>query len=377
MNQFPFKQVKPCILDLIPYQPGKPVSECKRELGLQHFIKLASNENPYGTSPLVKQALQSALAHISDYPDANGYALRKILAERAGLAMDQVILGNGSEELLRLTIDTFVMPDDEVMIGECSFMGYEMLAKAAGAALVKVPMPTWQLDLDVFTQLVSHKTKMIILANPNNPTGTYFNEAAFLKFMQQVPAHVLVICDEAYYEYMQHADYPQTHCLLSEFRNLIIMRTFSKGYGLAGMRVGYAFAHEDLIALVNRLRQPFNVNSLAQTAALAALEDQAFLNTAIKANHQVRSKFCRGLDALGIQYIPSETNFVMFKASMDGTQLYTSLLQRGIIIRPLKPYYALQNYVRASIGLEPDMQFLLDQLKDILQIEVPATNFTE
>tara|TARA_R110002110_G_scaffold400317_2_gene616680 strand:+ start:34923 stop:36038 length:1116 start_codon:yes stop_codon:yes gene_type:complete len=363
--------VNPCIFDVNPYQPGKNLNECKREYGLTHFVKLASNENPLGPSPNVMQAIHDAISQIADYPDSHCYELRKALSEHYQLAFDQFIIGNGSEEILKMLLETFVMSGQEVIFGQYAFMAYDILAKSVGASIKKIPMPNWTLDLDQVLGAITPKTKMILLANPNNPTGTYIPEKEFRSFMQRVPSNVLVISDEAYYEYVQKADYPQTHSWLDQFPNLVITRTFSKAYGMAGMRVGYAMAHEDLVAIVNRIRQPFNVNHLAQVAALAAIKDQAFLQYSVEMNNKHREGLVQGLAELGIPYIPSQANFVMLHVKTDGMVLYENLLRMGVIIRPLK-FFQLNHYVRVSVGLEEENKCFLNALNQALPKEQVA-----
>lgn len=365
------KQANPCLYDIHPYQPGKPVSEFQREYDINKVIKLASNENPLGPSSKVTQAVSAVLPELSLYPDCHGYELRKALGEEYRLAIDNVILGNGSEEILRMILQAFIIPGQEVIIGQYSFMGYEILAKSVGAHVSKAVMPKWEINFKEIFKMISPKTKMIILANPNNPTGTYFNKQEFQAFLEKLPASIIVVCDEAYYEYIRKDDYPITHEWLAKYPNLIITRTFSKAYGLAGLRVGYALAHEDVIALLNRIRQPFNVNTLAQVGALAALKDKEYLEYSVSMNQKHREQMCHGLSDLGISYIPSECNFVMMHVRTDGYALYEELLKRGIIIRPLR-FYRLQHYIRVSVGLDVENQYFLSELKAILAKEKVA-----
>ena len=365
------KLANPCVFDIHPYQPGKPVSECQREFGLTHFIKLASNENPLGASPKVIQAIQQALTTIAHYPDSQAFDLRKLLCEKYQIAFDNVLIGNGSEEILQMLLQVFIVPGQEVIFGQYSFMGYEILSKSVGAQVTKVVMPNWKIDFNEILKVISPKTKMILLANPNNPTGTYFNQDEFKQFLNQLPANVLVVCDEAYYEYIKKEDYPQTHQWINDYPNLIVTRTFSKAYGMAGLRVGYAIANEDIIALVNRIRQPFNANTLGQVAAVAALNDQAFMENSVKLNELHRTRLCEGLTELGIDYIPSEANFLMIHVKTDGYALYETLLRMGVIIRPMR-YYQLQHYIRVSVGLEEENKCFLNALKEALMKEKVA-----
>lgn len=371
MSQSLLSLANPSVFDIHPYLPAKLTHACQRETRASTVIKLASNENPLGCSPQVQLALQQALDDIASYPDTHGIVLRKALSEKYHLAIDQAIIGNGSEELLGLLLQAFIIPGEEVLLGQFSFMGYDNLVKAARGQVIKVPMPDWTFDLDAILASLSAKTKMIILANPNNPTGTYYSLSEFNHFMQQLPSSVLVVSDEAYFEYINKSDYPQTHLLLEKYPNLIVTRTFSKAYGLAGMRVGYALAHEDIIALINRIRLPFNVNTLAQVAALAALKDQSFLEDCIQANQVHREQLCQGLNKLGIAFIPSETNFVMLNLKVDGMAVTQAMYQRGITIRPLT-FYDLKQHVRVTVGLEVENKTFLSELEQILLKEKVA-----
>lgn len=363
--------VNPWILDVNPYQPGKNLSECQREYGLTHFVKLASNENPLGPSPKVMQALQEAISDIANYPDSGGYELRKALSEHTRLPIDQILLGNGSEEILKMLMEAFVMSGQEVVFGQYAFMAYEVIAKSIGANIRKIPMPNWTLDLDRVLSNITPKTKIIFLANPNNPTGTYNNADELYHFMQRVPDNVLVVCDEAYYEYVKQTDYPQTHTWLDAFPNLVITRTFSKAYGLAGLRIGYVMAHEEIISILSRIRMPFNVNMLAQVAAHAAIKDQAFLKYSVEMNAKHREGLMQGLINLGIPFIPSECNFLMMNVKMDGSELYEQLLRMGVIIRPLK-FFNLHHHVRVSVGLEEENNCFLNAIRQALPKEKVA-----
>lgn len=361
----------PSVFDIQPYQPGKPLSECKKEFGLTHFVRLSSNENPLGPSPRVLQVLASGLNNIARYPDANCYDLRSALSEKHQLDPDNVIIGNGSEELLRLILQAFVVPGQEVIIGQYAFMGYEIFAKCAGAHVVKVPMPEWRMDFDEVLKAITPKTKIVMLANPNNPTGTYVTAGELKDFLNRLNPKVLVVCDEAYYEYMTQADYPQTVPWLKEYPNLIITRTFSKAYALAGLRVGYAFAHEDIIAIVNRLRQPFNVNTLVQATAIEAMKDNIFLQYSVEMNERHKQSLYRGLSDLGMPYMPSVANFMMVQVDREGVLVFESLLRLGVIVRPMR-YYQLYHHIRVSVGLEEENKCFLGALKQVLAKEKVA-----
>lgn len=364
MTFIPSRLVHPAVLDLKPYQPGKPISECQREFGIGHFIKLASNENPLGTSKHVTERLIAELSHHAYYPDGSAYDLKVALSQHLAVNMDQLILGNGSEDVLKMILQTFVWGDFELLLPQYAFIAHKILAKGLGLTVKEVPSPDFTTDLTGLLHAVTPKTRMIILANPNNPTGTYVTEHALRSFLDQLPKEVIVVCDEAYYEYMDDKAYPQTLFLLARYPNLVITRTFSKAYGLAGLRLGYGIADPSMIELVNRLRQPFNVNHLAQLAGKFALEDQIFVQKTLAVNAQGKKQYYEGLPRLGLQYIPSGANFIMVKKP-QGKDLFQALLQKGVIIRPLDPYQ-LTDYVRISIGTPEENQACLEALEQVV-----------
>ncbi|MFI4937934.1 MAG: histidinol-phosphate transaminase [Candidatus Berkiellales bacterium] len=356
--------VHPALLQLKPYQPGKPIAECQRELGLTHIIKLASNENPLGTSPYVIANLLSEMNNLARYPDGGGFELKQALSKHLKVASDELILGNGSEDVLRMMLQTFVFGDLHIIIPQYAFIAYGILAKGLGLGVVEVKAQDFTADLPAMLKAINHKTRMIILANPNNPTGTYVTENALKEFMEKVPDNVIVVCDEAYYEYIHEKDYPQTLTWFKKYPNFMITRTFSKAYGLAGLRLGYGIAHPEVIELVNRLRQPFNVNHLAQVAGCLALEDQAFVQKGIALNERGKIQLEKGFTQLGIKYIPSAGNFIMVHLKND-KDIYQEMLKRGVIIRPLAPYQ-LADYFRITVGTEEENEMCLTALKQVL-----------
>jgi len=365
MSSFFQSIVNPSLLNLKPYQAGKPISECQRELGLNKIVKLASNENPLGTSEAVSSTLQQAMLEISRYPDANGFELKRAISQHLGVNNTQILLGNGSEDVIKMLLQALVFTEGEIIISQYGFMAYKILATGMGIAVKEIPVQAdFVTDLSAMIAAISDKTRMIILANPNNPTGTYMNKAEFATFLANIPKNVVLVCDEAYYEYMYAADYPQSITFLNDFPNLVITRTFSKAYGLAGLRLGYGIANEQLIEYVNRIRQPFNVNHLAQQAGIAAIQDQAFVKRSVKVNEQGKEQFYECFDELKLHYVPSFGNFILVDMGSAAQPYYQSLLQEGVIVRPLQAYQ-LENHLRFSIGTKEENEFCIQALKKI------------
>ena len=351
---------------IAPYQPGKPIAELARELGLDpdSIIKLASNENPLGVSPLAMRAAQQALDDIARYPDGNGFELKQALARRYGVDMAQCVLGNGSNDVLELAARAFLTPGLEAIYSQHAFAVYPLAVHAAGAAGVEVPARDFAHDLDAMAKAVSPRTRLVFLANPNNPTGTLIGSENLLSFLRALPAGVVVVLDEAYNEYLPDSLKSESISWLSQFSNLIITRTFSKAYGLAGLRVGYAFAHAGVADLMNRVRQPFNVNSIALAAATAGLDDHEFVRRAYELNQSGLKRITQGLTQLGLAYIPSFGNFVSFKVK-DANGVFQRLLKRGVIVRPIAGY-GMPDYLRVSTGLDTENERFLEALAQSL-----------
>ncbi|MBS0289977.1 MAG: histidinol-phosphate transaminase [Proteobacteria bacterium] len=364
----PTKLVNPLLLKIKPYQPGKPIAECQRELGRQEFIKLASNENPLLPSPLLIKQLITTISDLSLYPDSNGFELKNALSAFLKLSVDQIILGNGSEDVLRMVIQAFMWADKQILIPEFAFAAYKILAQGLGVAIKEVPAQQFGMDLEAMLKAITSKTGMIIFANPNNPTGTYVDKQALLSFLEKIPSNILVVCDEAYYEYMTEHDYPQTINLLARFANLFITRTFSKAYGLAGLRIGYGMGNASVIALMNRIRQPFNTNHLAQVAATLALADQARIKQCIQLNECGKQQLTQGLAQLNLSFLPCHGNFVSVEIKMPNVKVFEALLAQGIIIRPLAPY-GMEDYFRITIGTSQQNAACLQALETILKKE--------
>ncbi len=345
-----------------PYVPGKPIEDVQRELGLEKITKLASNENPLGSSPLAKKAIQEALDGLYLYPDGNCGFLRKAISDHLAVEENQLVFGAGSDEIIGMLGQVFLSPGNEVLTAEQSFPRYDSAAHLMGSTIIKAPLTNYTYDLETMKKYVTNNTKLIILANPNNPTGTYFTETALVDFLDHIPKNILVVLDEAYYEYAQAADYPQSLQLLNQYPNVIILRTFSKAYGLAALRVGYGIAAPEIVELVNRVRNPFNVNTLAQVAALASLQDQDFVKRSVTVNQKSKEYMYDQLEKLAIPFVPTQANFIMFDAQRPSQELFEAFQDHGFIIRPA---FGVPNWVRVTLGTMEQMTEFVDLLKTI------------
>jgi histidinol-phosphate aminotransferase len=349
------------IKSIKPYVPGKPVEELERELGIQDSVKLASNENPAGPSPQAIKALRKGIGGLNRYPDGDCYYLREALADKLGLSVDELIFGNGSNEVIELAVRTFMGPDDEAVMAHPSFVVYSMIVQAVKGKNIIVPLREWRHDLDAMASAITDRTKIIFIANPNNPTGTINTASEMDLFMKRVPDGVLVVVDEAYYEYVSSPDYAENMDYFRQGRDVLVLRTFSKIYGLSGLRIGYGMAKAGIITEMNKVRQPFNVNSLAQSAALAALDDEKHLERSRGINDRGKKYIYKGLRSLGISYVPTEANFIFitFKNNITA-ELYKELLEKGVIVRPMGP-----RDVRVTIGLAGENKKLIEALKGV------------
>ena len=348
------------ILSLSPYQGGKPISELQRELGLDHVVKLASNENPLGPGAKALEAIQQASSEISRYPDGNGFELKRAIAEHLSVTADSITLGNGSNDILELVARAYVCrAEDEVVFSQYAFVVYPLVTQALGATAVVTPANDFGHDLDAMLVSITDNTKLVFVANPNNPTGTLLSDDAVYTFLSKVPSSVIVVLDQAYVEYLEATDSSITW--LSEFDNLIITRTFSKAYGLAGLRVGYSISSPKIADYLNRIRQPFNVNHIAQSAATAAITDKTFLVRSVAANKNGLLQLSQGFKGLGLSYIPSYANFIAVKVN-DASATYQKLLEKGFIVRPVE----MQGYLRVSVGTRNENKAFLDALKSVL-----------
>ena len=354
------------IRSIAPYQPGKPISELAREYGLDpdSIIKLASNENPLGVSPLGLAAMRDAMSDVSRYPDGNGFQLKQALSRHCGVPMNSIVLGNGSNDVLDQVARAFLAPGLEAVYSQHAFAVYPLATQTIGARGIEVPARDFGHDLDAMRAAITPQTRMVFIANPNNPTGTLVPPKKLLEFLAAVPPQVIVVLDEAYNEYLGDEYKSDSVEWLRRFANLVVTRTFSKIYGLAGLRVGYAFAHDSVADLMNRVREPFNVNSLALAAAAAALDDKAFVRQGFEVNRVGMKQVVVGLEALRLAHIPSFGNFVSFHVG-DGAAVFERLLRRGVIVRPIGGY-GMPAYLRVSIGTESENARFLDALKQSL-----------
>jgi histidinol-phosphate aminotransferase len=353
--------VHPDIASLSPYVPGKPIEELQRELGLTRVIKLASNENPLGSSPKALTALREGSSALHRYPDGGAFRLREALANHWKVTLDHVILGNGSDEILGLLARTFLAPGDEAVMADQTFVIYKMEVTAAHGKPVVVPLKQWRHDLQAMAAAVTDRTRLLFLCNPNNPTGTMVTADEVELLLSRVPAHVVVVFDEAYFEYVRSQQFPDSMAYVRQGRNVIVLRTFSKIYGLAGLRIGYGVATAEIISFLNRVRPPFNANSLAQRAALAALGDEEHVARSRAVNEAGMRQMVNGLSSLGFTPIPSEANFVYVDVGRDGRAVFEALLREGIIIRHIDG-----PMVRVTIGLEEENREFLAALKRVI-----------
>jgi len=357
----------PGVRGLTPYVPGKPVEELERELGVTHAIKLASNENPLGPSPKALAAARKALPEVARYPDGGGFALKRALAARLKVEPGQITLGNGSSDVIEFAARIFVAPGDEVVFSQHAFAMYPILTQAIGGRAVEVPARDWGHDLEAMGRAVTAKTRLTFLTNPNNPTGTWFDRASLMRFLRAIPPQVIVVLDEAYFEYADHLEYPDGLTLLGEFPNLIVARTFSKVYGLAGLRVGYSVSSTTIADLLNRIRPPFNVNSLAMVAAEAALADDDHLRRTVRLNHDGMRQLTDGFRKLGLSHIPSAGNFVCVEVG-DAACVNDALLRQGVIVRPIANY-GMPRHLRVTVGLPEENERFLKALGKVLRRE--------
>jgi histidinol-phosphate aminotransferase len=354
--------VHPDIAALSPYVPGKPIEELQRELGLTRVIKLASNENPLGPSPKAMAVINEGVATLHRYPDGGAFRLREALADRWKVTADQIILGNGSDEILGLLARTFLSPGDEAVMADQTFVIYRMEVTAAHGKAVIVPLVEWRHDLAAMADAVTERTRLLFLCNPNNPTGTMVSAEEVAQLLSRVPDHVVVVFDEAYFEYVRSAQFPDSMAYVKQGRNAIVLRTFSKIYGLAGLRIGYGVTTPDIANFLNRVRPPFNANSLAQRAALAALNDDEHVAKSRALNQAGMDQVVNGLRTLGFGPIPSETNFVYFDVGCDGRLVFDALLRLGVIVRHIEG-----RMIRVTIGQEDENTLFLAALGKVLQ----------
>jgi len=358
------KLIPPHIEKIRPYEPGKPIEEVKRELGLKDIIKLASNENAYGPSPRAVRAMREKLEELHLYPVGNGYYLRKKLSEKLDLPTDNIIIGNGSCELVEITAKTFLDFHENAVISERAFIMYWLAVQIANGNSIIVPDLDFRHDLKAMAAAVNDKTKIIFISNPNNPTGTIVRSEELLELLDTVSRDVVIVIDEAYYEFVEDPDYPDTKSLLDRYPNILILRTFSKIYGLAGIRIGYGLGHVDLLTSLNRVRSPFNTNSLAQAGAEAALDDLDFVQESREKNLRERRFLEEEFRKRHIDHIPSQGNFVLVNFEEEGTVIFKKLLKLGVIIRPLGAY-KMPKSLRVTVGKHEENLRLLEALDQV------------
>ncbi|MCY4344965.1 MAG: histidinol-phosphate transaminase [Gammaproteobacteria bacterium] len=357
--------VNPNIASLSPYQPGKPIDEAARELGLAQVAKLASNENPRGPAPAVRERIQGAMGELSRYPDANGHALKRRLAIHHDLEPHRITLGNGSNDVLELAAKFTLEPGTEGIMSAHGFIVYKLAIIGCGADLVTVPAKGYGCDLDAMLDRVTDATRIVFIANPNNPTGSSVNERELTAFLDRLPARVWAVLDEAYAEYVDAPDHPDGRKLLERYPNLIVTRTFSKIHALAGLRIGYALSSAQAADLMNRARQPFNVSSLGLAAAEAALDETAFVAESAAANREGLAALEAGLRQLGHPPLPSAGNFLCVDLRRDAQPVFEALLRSGVIVRSIREY-GLPNHIRVSVGLSEENQRFLEALGQVL-----------
>lgn len=349
------------IASLVPYAPGKPIEELERELGIPGAIKLASNENPLGPSPGAVAVLADATRSLHRYPDGAGHQLRMALAQRWKVSPTQVVLGNGSDEIIGMLVRAFLSPGEEAIMADHTFVVYKMEVTAAHGKSLVVPLRDWRHDLKAMADAVTLRTRLLFVCNPNNPTGTMVTGTEVETLMARLPEHVIIVFDEAYFEYVRSCDFPDSLAYVKQGRNAIVLRTFSKVYGLAGLRIGYGLTTPEIADYANRVRPPFNTNSLAQRAALAALEDEQHVTRSRALNEQEMAVIRDGLEALGLHPLPSQTNFVYVDVGQDGQKVYEALLREGVIVRHLHG-----RMLRITIGLPEENRQFLQALRKVL-----------
>jgi histidinol-phosphate aminotransferase len=353
------------VRDLIPYIPGKPVEELERELGIRDAIKIASNENPLGPSPLALRAISEALLKINRYPDGDVFYLKRKLAKRLDVKPENLFFGNGSNEVIELVARAFMKPGDEAIMGEFAFIVFPIVTQAVGAKAIISPMSNLTHNLEDMFDRITGKTKAVFIANPNNPTGTMVKRDELEWFLERVPEGIIVVIDEAYFDYVDDADYPNSLDYQNSGKAVVTVRTFSKIYGLAGLRLGFGVCSEEIISYMNRVREPFNVNSLAQVAAHAALDDKEHVTRSREINRAGLRYLEKELKKIKIPFAPSSANFILLDLGSDPIPVYNSLLREGVIVRPVLNY-GLKTHLRVTVGLQEENERFIKAIKKVL-----------
>ncbi len=364
MKEFLGKSVPDYIRSLKPYEPGKPLDEVERELGIRRSVKMASNENPLGPSPKALAAVRKAAAKVNFYPEGGCFYLHEKLAKKLSIRPNELVIGNGSNEMIELLFRVLLRQGDNIVISQQAFLMYKIAALGMGVEVREAKSIGYGHDLNAMAKLINRRTKLLFIANPNNPTGTYLNKEQLTAFLTSIPK-VPVVMDEAYYEYVEARDYPDTIAMRKKFSNIITLRTFSKAYGLAGLRIGYAVGNPELIDYLNRVRQPFNVNMLAQAGALAALGDVGHIKKSQKINQQGKKQLYRELAKRGIEFYPTEANFILVKVG-KGRKVFNQLMAKGVVVRPMD-VYGLPGCIRVTIGRKEDNKRFILELAKLLK----------
>jgi histidinol-phosphate aminotransferase len=353
------------IRTLVPYAPGKPIEEVEREYGIRDSVKLASNENPLGPSPKALEALQQKIHQLNRYPDGHSFYLRERLAAKLGVGPENLIFGNGSNEIIELAVRTFMQPGDEAVMADQAFVVYRLIVQAAGGVGKAVPLKNFAHDLAAIGEALSSRTRLVFLSNPNNPTGTIFGKREWEAFLDRITPEMLVLVDEAYFEYVTNPDYPDSIRYRRDDRCLLTLRTFSKLYGLAGLRVGYGVGPKDVVAMMQRVRQPFNINAAAQWAALAALEDQEHVDRTLAVNRAGMAFLTRELERLGLGFVPSDANFILVRVG-NGRKVFELLLRRGVIVRTMDEY-RFPEHVRVTVGKPEENSKFIEAMEGVIK----------
>ena len=353
------------ISSLKPYKPGKPLEELEREYGISDSIKLASNENPLGPSPEALKVIRGALENLHRYPDGSGFKLKRKISEKFGVDSGQVVLGNGSDEIIGMLTRAFLQPGDEVILPAPSFLMYAIMVRSAGAVPVYVPLKALSLDLGGMKDRITSKTRMIFICNPNNPTGTFIADRDLRNFLESIPQDLMVVADEAYIEFVRGVEAVSSIEYLKTGRRLVTLRTFSKAYGLAGLRIGFGVMPPEVADLLNRVRQPFNANSLAQAGALEALDDAVFFEKTLKLVHSGLDFLYRSLDKMGIEYFPSQANFFLINVRKNADAVFEAMLKQGVIVRSMTEY-GFPEFIRINVGLPAENDRFLKALAKVL-----------
>lgn len=357
--------------ELCPYPPGKPIEELARELSIKKdsIIKLASNENPLGPSPKAIKAIKEKLTELHRYPDGSGFYLKEKLSKRLGISQDQIIVGNGSNELIELAVRTFLLPQEKTIQPFPTFLMYEKIVKGAGGKMISVPLKGFDIDLEGIYKSITSDTKIIFINNPNNPTGQAIKKNEMKDFLSSIPKEIIVVLDEAYIEFVQEDNVASGLEMMDVHPLVLVMRTFSKVYGLAGLRIGYGFGSKFLIDYMEKIRQPFNVNILAQAGALAALDDEIFFSKTLNTIHKGKRYLYQQLDEMHLEYVPSVTNFFLIRFPEGGRKIYERLLKKGIIVRSMESY-GLPEYIRITVGLKEENERFISALREAIQWEM-------